>query len=161
MPCTRQISSFDITRNLFISRLEALARTTPLPPLRGPEQRVDMKNVDTRAEIYSAGKILQALVIRSAPTDDQVLPGLFKSVIRGAIEHNPVRRYATSAEMLGALLDFPQRLLAKVLIVSVGNGARRSNGVIESHTLKDTDSPRQLRHSGLNCTIYTTDGRRS
>jgi hypothetical protein len=42
---------------------------------------------------------------------------------------------------LGALLGFPERLLAKVRIVSVGDGACRSNGVIESHTLKDTDSP--------------------
>jgi eukaryotic-like serine/threonine-protein kinase len=68
-----------------------------------PEQWRDAKRVDERADIYSAGKILQALVTGGAPIEDDVPPGKLRAVIQRAISHDPPRRYASAAELLAAI----------------------------------------------------------
>ena len=68
-----------------------------------PEQWRDAKRVDERADIYSAGKILQALVIGDAPIGYDVPPGKLRAVIQRAISQDPQRRYASATELLGAI----------------------------------------------------------
>ena len=68
-----------------------------------PEQWKDAKRVDVRTDIFSAGKILQALVLGSTPVDDDVPAGVLRAVILKAIAHNPKHRYRDVAEFLRAL----------------------------------------------------------
>jgi serine/threonine protein kinase len=70
-----------------------------------PEQWKDAKRVDRRADIYSAGKVLQALVTGSKPVDDDIPPGVLRPVIRKAISQDPRSRYATAVELLTAIED--------------------------------------------------------
>lgn len=67
-----------------------------------PEQWDDAKHVDERSDVFSAGKILQALVIRGTPVDDDV-QGAFRPVIVKAIASHPRRRYRSAAELLAAI----------------------------------------------------------
>lgn len=78
-----------------------------------PEQWKDAKRVDKRADIYSAGKILQALVTGGTRVDDDVPAGKLRAVIQRAISHDPQRRYASAADLLAAIK-------AAVAVVPVG-----------------------------------------
>jgi serine/threonine protein kinase len=84
-------------------RLTATAEAMGSAFYTAPEQWRDAKRVDERADIYSAGKILQALVTGSAPVDDDVPPGKLRAVIQRAISHDPRRRYTSAAELLRAI----------------------------------------------------------
>jgi hypothetical protein len=68
-----------------------------------PEQWKDAKRVDKRADVYSAGKILQALVTGGTPVDDDVPAGKLRAVIQRAISHDRQRRYASAADLLAAI----------------------------------------------------------
>lgn len=68
-----------------------------------PEQWTDAKHVDERADIYSAGKIMQALVSGTAPADDNVPAGPLRAVILRAVSQDPDRRHRTAEELLGAI----------------------------------------------------------
>ncbi len=83
--------------------LTVTAETMGTPFYTAPEQWKDAKRVDMRADIYSAGKILQALVIGGTPVDDEVPAGQLRAVIQRAISQNPNRRYANVADLLAAI----------------------------------------------------------
>jgi serine/threonine protein kinase len=68
-----------------------------------PEQWRDASRVDERADIYSAGKVLQALVTGATPVDDDVPPGVLRPVILKAIAQNRRKRHETVAELLAAI----------------------------------------------------------
>lgn len=68
-----------------------------------PEQWREAKYVDERADVYSAGKIMQALVSGQAPADDEVPAGRLRGVILRAIARDPSRRYGNAADLLAAI----------------------------------------------------------
>jgi hypothetical protein len=68
-----------------------------------PEQWRDAKRVDARADVYSVGKILQALVMGGAPVDDDVPAGNLRPVIQRAISQDPRHRHGSAAELLAAI----------------------------------------------------------
>ena len=84
-------------------RLTATAEAMGSAFYTAPEQWRDSKRVDERADIYSAGKILQALVAGGAPIGDDVPPGKLRAVIQRAISHDSQRRYGSATELLAAI----------------------------------------------------------
>ncbi len=84
-------------------RLTATAEAMGSAFFTAPEQWKDAKRVDERADIYSAGKILQALVTGDAPVGDDVPAGKLRAVIQRAISQDPQRRYASAGELLAAI----------------------------------------------------------
>jgi serine/threonine protein kinase len=86
-------------------RLTATADAMGSAFYTAPEQWKDAKRVDERADIYSAGKILQALVTGGAPVDDDVPAGKLRAVIQRAISPDPQRRHANASELLAAIVD--------------------------------------------------------
>jgi serine/threonine protein kinase len=68
-----------------------------------PEQWRDAKRVDERADIFSAGKILQALVTGAPPVDDDVPPGVLRPVILKAIAQDRRGRHGSAEELLSAI----------------------------------------------------------
>jgi serine/threonine protein kinase len=68
-----------------------------------PEQWKEAKYVDERADVYSAGKIMQALVSGQTPSDDDVPVGRLRGVILRAISKDASRRHANAAELLAAI----------------------------------------------------------
>ncbi|MFD6425147.1 serine/threonine-protein kinase [Streptomyces sp. NPDC060198] len=68
-----------------------------------PEQWRDAKHVDERADIYSAGKIMQALLTGSTPVDDDVPAGPLRSVVQRAISQDRTRRHGSATELLAAI----------------------------------------------------------
>lgn len=68
-----------------------------------PEQWRDAKRVDGRADVYSVGKILQALVTGGTPIDDDVPAGNFRPVIQRAISQNPRNRHQNAGDLLAAI----------------------------------------------------------
>jgi hypothetical protein len=70
-----------------------------------PEQFEDMRNADERSDVFSAGKILQALVTGTKPITDELPAGRFKYVIGRAIARNPRERYPSAEALLEAVED--------------------------------------------------------
>jgi hypothetical protein len=69
-----------------------------------PEQWRDAKNVTKAADIYSVGKILQAMLVAGLPVDDQVPPGRrLGPVAQRAFSQEPQHRHQSSAELLAAI----------------------------------------------------------
>jgi eukaryotic-like serine/threonine-protein kinase len=69
-----------------------------------PEQWRDAKNVTQAADIYSAGKILQAMLVAGLPVDDHVPPGRrLGPVAQRAFSPEPHHRYQSAAELLAAI----------------------------------------------------------
>jgi hypothetical protein len=68
-----------------------------------PEQWRDAKHVDERADIYSAGKIMQALLTGGTPVDDVVPAGPLRGVIQRAISQDRGQRHASATELLAAI----------------------------------------------------------
>lgn len=69
-----------------------------------PEQWRDAKNVTQAADIYSAGKILQAMLVAGPPVDDQVPPGRrLGPVAQRAFSSEPQHRHQNAAELLAAV----------------------------------------------------------
>jgi hypothetical protein len=68
-----------------------------------PEQFRDASRVDERADVYSAGKIMQALVTGTTPVDDAVPPGRLQAVILRAIATDPARRHGSVGDLLTAI----------------------------------------------------------
>ncbi len=87
-----------------------------------PEQRVDAKHVDWRADIYALGKTLYHLVSGEVPdsVDLEAVPEPLRDILRRCLKSKPDERYASVAELL-ADLD----LIAPVL---GGRGARGAPG---------------------------------
>lgn len=99
---TWAIADFGLARAVAESdiRLTATADAMGTAFYTAPEQWKDAKRVDERADVYSAGKILQALVTGHTPVDDDIPRGRFRSVIGRAISTNPIRRYRSVADFL-------------------------------------------------------------
>jgi eukaryotic-like serine/threonine-protein kinase len=91
---TWAIADFGLARAVAESslRLTATAEAMGSAFYTAPEQWKDAKRVDERADIYSAGKILQALMVGDTPVDDDVPAGKLRAVIQRAISQNRNRR---------------------------------------------------------------------
>lgn len=69
-----------------------------------PEQWRDAKNVTQAADIYSAGKILQAMLVAGLPVDDQVPPGRrLGPVAQRAFSPEPRHRHQSAVELLASI----------------------------------------------------------
>jgi eukaryotic-like serine/threonine-protein kinase len=68
-----------------------------------PEQWLDAKNVTPAADIYSVGKVLQAMLVAGLPVDDRVPPGRLGPVARRAFSQEPQHRHQRAAELLVAI----------------------------------------------------------
>ena len=68
-----------------------------------PEQWLDAKHVAETADVYSAGKIAQAMLVAGTPAGDNVPTGKLAPVIRRAISHSPQHRHQTAAQPLTAI----------------------------------------------------------
>ena len=68
-----------------------------------PEQLADARRVTPAADIYSVGKILQALLIARTPVNNDVPPGNLAAVVRRAVDDDPRRRYQSAGELLSAI----------------------------------------------------------
>jgi eukaryotic-like serine/threonine-protein kinase len=99
------IADFGLDRAVAESavRLTATADAMGTAFYTAPEQWKDAKRVDERADVYSAGKILQALVTGGTPVDDDIPRSRFRPVIQRAISTNPDLRYASAADLLAAI----------------------------------------------------------
>ena len=68
-----------------------------------PERWRDAKSVTETADIYSAGKIAQAMLVAGPPAGDSIPPGKLVPIIRRAISHSPQHRHQTATELLTAI----------------------------------------------------------
>jgi serine/threonine protein kinase len=73
------------------------------PWFTAPEQWKNARNVDQRADIFSLGKVLHALIIGATPTSDDVPASPMRPVVQRATTNRPGQRYATAADFLAAL----------------------------------------------------------
>lgn len=99
------IADFGLARTFIESDLRMTSTTEGFGSLFyvAPEQWQDAKHVDERADVFSAGKIMQALVSARLPADDLVPPGRLQAIILRAISQDPARRYPTAAALLDAI----------------------------------------------------------
>jgi len=102
---TWAIADFGLARTVIESSvgLTSTAEAMGTAFYTAPEQWRDAKHVDKRADIFSVGKILQALITGSLPVDDNVPPGRLRPVILKAIDPARSRRYNTAVELLTAI----------------------------------------------------------
>ena len=84
-------------------RLTSTAEAMGTAFYTAPEQWQDAKHVTETADIYSAGKIAQAMLVAGLPAGDNVPAGRLAPVIRRAISHGPQHRHQTAAELLTAI----------------------------------------------------------
>jgi len=87
-----------------------------------PEQRVDAKSVDLRADLYSVGATLYSILTDKTPVDlfvadmdQRILDGIPTSiadVIRAACKYDRQERYDSAAQMAQALRDIVEDLPA-------------------------------------------------
>lgn len=68
-----------------------------------PEQWRDARNVDHRADIYSLGKVLQALATGEAPIGGTMPTGPLRQIIQRATADRPGDRYSSVEEFLSRL----------------------------------------------------------
>jgi hypothetical protein len=102
---TWAIADFGLARTIADStRLTGTADQMGTPFYAAPEQWTDAKHVAATADIYSAGKVLQALLIAGTPVNDDVPPGKLAAVVRRAISGDPRRRHQSAAELLDAIV---------------------------------------------------------
>ena len=73
------------------------------PLWAAPEQWTDAKRATEASDIYSAGKVLQALLIGGTPIGKDVPPGKLVPVVRRAIDDDPARRYQSAGDLLAAI----------------------------------------------------------
>lgn len=98
------ITDFGLARDVAeSSRLTETDRGMGTVFFTAPEQWIDAKNVTAAADIYSAGKVLQALLLGSVPVDDDIPPGKLAPVVRHAIANDPGRRYQDAAALLASI----------------------------------------------------------
>ena len=101
---TWAIADFGLARDIArTTRLTETGRGMGSRFYVAPEQVADAKNVTVAADIYSAGKILQALLVGGTPVNDDVPPGKLASVVRRAISGEPGWRHQSAAELLSAI----------------------------------------------------------
>ncbi|TVQ40155.1 MAG: hypothetical protein EA370_04110 [Wenzhouxiangella sp.] len=85
------------------------------PHFSSPEH-IAGKPVSTASDVYSLGRLLEAVLTREGE-DDQRLPGELKAVIRHASAERPEDRYASAA----ALADDLKRYLSGVPVLAAGH----------------------------------------
>ncbi|TNE88153.1 MAG: serine/threonine protein kinase [Deltaproteobacteria bacterium] len=103
-----------------------------------PEQRSSAKSVDARADIYSVGATLYALVRNTEPFDLYVsegheemfegLPDSLVAVIKKACRYRPDDRYANAVEMANAL----QAIVAELPPIPLDTPALGEGGSIDT-----------------------------
>lgn len=102
---TWAIADFGLSRSVAESsmRLTSTAHGMGSAFYTAPEQWLDAKNVTQAADIYSAGKILQAMLIAGPPVDDRVPPGRLGPVARRAFSQEPQHRHESAQNLLTAI----------------------------------------------------------
>ncbi len=129
-PVIPLLSDFGIARALDAPELTSAGRTVGTPAYMAPEQAAGSRDVDGRADIYALGTVLYRCVTGRLPfvgTATQILhahvydPLLIESaqlaelppdlvaVLRRSLAKRPEERYATPAQMAGALQLIAQR----------------------------------------------------
>ena len=105
MDGTWAIADFGLSRSVAESsiRLTSTTRGMGSQFYTAPEQWTCMKNVTEAADIFSAGKILQAMLIAGLPVDDRVPPGPLGPVTRRAFSQEPRHRHQSAANLLTAI----------------------------------------------------------
>lgn len=68
-----------------------------------PEQWLDARNATQAADIFSAGKVLQAMLVAGLPVDDNVPPGRLGPVAQRAFSPQPQHRHQSAVELLAAI----------------------------------------------------------
>jgi serine/threonine protein kinase len=68
-----------------------------------PEQWLDARNVDHRADIFSLGKVVQELLSGDAPVTTDIPPGPLRPILQRAMAERPEHRYATVEDFIAAL----------------------------------------------------------
>ena len=102
---TWAIADFGLARSVAESsvRLTDTAEAMGSRFYTAPEQWKDAKSVTEAADIYSAGKILQAMLVAGTPVDDTVPPGRLGPVVRRATSQGPQHRHQSAAALLTAM----------------------------------------------------------
>lgn len=105
MAGTWAIADFGLSRSVAESsiRLTGTADGMGSAFYTAPEQWLDAKNVTKAADIFSAGKVLQAMLVAGLPVDDSVPPGRLGPVARRAFSQEPRRRHQSAANLLAAI----------------------------------------------------------
>jgi serine/threonine protein kinase len=83
--------------------LTSTLRGVGTPWFTAPEQWRDAHSVTHLADIFSLGKVLQALVIGDIPINDEMPPGPLRPVVQRATATQPEQRYASVRDFLAAL----------------------------------------------------------
>ena len=74
------------------------------PVYTAPEQWLDARNVTQAADIYSAGRVLQAMLVAARPSGDSVPPGRpLGPVAQRAFSPAPHHRYVGAVQLLAAV----------------------------------------------------------
>jgi eukaryotic-like serine/threonine-protein kinase len=98
------IADFGLARAVVEStRLTETASPLGTPLYMAPEQWADAKSVTAAADIFSAGKVLQAMLIGGPPVTDDIPQGKLAAVVRRAISRDPQRRHQNAGELLAAI----------------------------------------------------------
>jgi eukaryotic-like serine/threonine-protein kinase len=102
---TWAIADFGLSRSVAESsiRLTSTAAGMGSAFYTAPEQWLDAKYVTQAADIFSAGKILQAMLVGGLPVDDRVPPGRLGPVARRAFSQEPMHRHQSAAVLLAAI----------------------------------------------------------
>lgn len=103
---TWAIADFGLSRSVAESsiRLTDTADAMGSAFYTAPEQWLDAKHVTQAADIYSVGKIIQAMLVAGLPVDDRVPPGRrLGPVAQRAFSQEPQHRHQGAAELLAAI----------------------------------------------------------
>ena len=102
---TWAIADFGLSRSVAENSIQLTStdRGMGSPFYTAPEQWLDAKNVTEAADIYSAGKILQAMLIAGPPVDDRFPPGTLGPVARRAFSQEPQHRHESAQNLLTAV----------------------------------------------------------
>ena len=120
-----------------------------------PEQEINAKDVDERADIFSLGKILFAILTRELPRtpldfNHSSLPRRFVQLIQKATQSAPDARYQTVASLLDAFGDLNTPEAGFI------NSSEEVNALIASIESVETDMPQLV--SELAGALYRNSG---
>jgi hypothetical protein len=102
---TWAIADFGLSRSVAESSIRLTSTTHGMGSAfyTAPEQWTGMKDVTVAADIFSAGKILQVMLVAGLPVDDTVPPGRLGPVARRAFSREPQHRHESAANLLAAI----------------------------------------------------------